>query len=722
MSTSGFDGDTAQIEELLATANISGSAARNAWLAFNGVVAYLLVTIASTTQIDLLLNGDVTLPILNIGMPVTSFYGFAPVLLLVLHTGLLVQHAIVAGNIHRLQSALTAYEESRYSNGGGARQFAEHVRSRLTYYIFCQSLLPPQEHNKLIIPLGRLMIWASLLALPLITFLAFQIRFLPYHHMSALIDGPWAEQGYAWIGITWQHRFWLLADIAMLAYFGPIIRHGKPTWRLSFKAYRWFFKTMIGTTLGAAAALSVLVITIPDEATDRWTSRLGFLTTAEGAHRAFWPTALLFDPGRHLPEADDESAIAERLLTNRLFTRRISVTPQDLAEINERQGIGTTLRLSGRDLRYADLQSLDLAGADLSGARLQGADLTEANLQGANLRSASLDGARLFLTDLRGANMTSADLRGTILIGGALTAAILTGADLLGARLMGADLRGADLEDAELTLADLQGADLSAANLVYTNLDHADLSYANIWGAALIDEFSLGGPDGDDPRLWRDAMITRLNDVWLPEDAELRSFPTTPAEQRLLFEELRKSIEDDEVRDQMRGRLALLLPSAPPPAGVPIEGTAGDFSEMGLDRILLRATAETPKESDAPEDALDQEPADQPATGAGLYPNLQNSWVSRNPEIVPTSGRPVTAETAGMELGHELCALSTGYALISRTMEISARFFFADRDWRPAFAGAVLQTETAECPARARLSRMYLRRLSDILDDQAARP
>jgi hypothetical protein len=81
-------------------------------------------------------------------------------------------------------------------------------------------------------------------------------------------------------------------------------------------------------------------------------------------------------------------------------------------------------------------------------ARVTGPDLRGADLSKGTFRQANLAGA-----DLRGANLAGADLSGAD-----LAWARLGGADLTGANLAGADLRAADVRDAELSGADLTGA------------------------------------------------------------------------------------------------------------------------------------------------------------------------------------------------------------------------------------------------------------------------
>jgi uncharacterized protein YjbI with pentapeptide repeats len=150
-------------------------------------------------------------------------------------------------------------------------------------------------------------------------------------------------------------------------------------------------------------------------------------------------------------------------------------------------------QLSGANLRYASARGAFLAAANLFQADLRGADLNGADLSGADLESAKLTSANLWLADLRGASLISTDLSDADLSGADLNGAKLTGAHLAGASLRDADLSGADLSRTTLTgdLYDaiLAGADLNQSDLSTANLQHADLSRANLTDAA------LGGAD-----------------------------------------------------------------------------------------------------------------------------------------------------------------------------------------------------------------------------------
>jgi uncharacterized protein YjbI with pentapeptide repeats len=155
--------------------------------------------------------------------------------------------------------------------------------------------------------------------------------------------------------------------------------------------------------------------------------------------------------------------------------------------------------LADCNLRHAYLKSAFLVRADLSGADLTLADLSKADLRKATVRnselSADLSGARLTWADLSGtdlakailnhAEINDANLAGVILTdaqmrGAHLTYTRLEHADLSGAHLSGADLRHADLTDADLPGAHLSGADLRHADLTDTDLTDADLSSADL--------------------------------------------------------------------------------------------------------------------------------------------------------------------------------------------------------------------------------------------------
>ena len=481
-----------QIEHLLATANEAAGAARNAWLGFILVMAYLLVTIASTGHRDLLLNNPVTLPIVDVKLPLASFYVYAPLLFWLLHLGLFIQHAVTAKKLNALKAALAALRGKRPPG------FESTIRGRLNHYSFAQYLAgaygydvrpesDAERTSAIHRLLMRLILWTSFVILPGLTFLYFQIGFLPYHDAV----------------ITWWQRALVIADVALLWAFWPIIRYDKPRWWDCFRSYPWPWKVAkLGATV-AIVFLSLFVATLPGEMTDRAMANLWPAERAD-KRQIFRLTAWLFEG-----QVQDET-----LKPDSFFSRNLVVVQEDLVDddekLDERE---VSLSLRGRNLRYSYLTASDLHRADLAHADLRGANLIDTNLQGANLNKANLrradmgdatlDGANLRFANLRRAFLADVSARGADLVfanlqetefgeadlqGANMRNAALQGANLHGTRLQAADLtyvrlHGANLQEANLSSADLRWAHLQGADLTSTRLEGADLRYAHTWAA-----------------------------------------------------------------------------------------------------------------------------------------------------------------------------------------------------------------------------------------------
>jgi len=147
--------------------------------------------------------------------------------------------------------------------------------------------------------------------------------------------------------------------------------------------------------------------------------------------------------------------------------------------------IGAQLRTA--DLRYASADNAFLENADLSYADLSGADLSEADLSNAELGDSHLNRAELWKADLSGArlggaDLSDADLSNAELKDSHLSRAILCKADLSGADLKGADLKGTDLRDSDLSYTDFRLA---------KNLDPVAVKRAYAWDNAFYDDEML---------------------------------------------------------------------------------------------------------------------------------------------------------------------------------------------------------------------------------------
>ena len=495
-----------EVKGFLDEANGASDPASSAWLAFLALLTYVVVTLASVSHKNLLLNSPVRLPIINADIPLVGFFQYAPALLLLVYLSLLVQHVILARKYRKFTDAITSYEMEM----GTEQPARELVHS----YVFSQIAAGPKP-NLITKFMMQLIVYVTFSVLPIITLLYFQIKFLPYHDVS----------------ITYWHRIAVMLGFAMLILLTPLMQNTGPTRR------RWDIKVgpqgeaweasgtqvlLVLFLLPLVVGFSWLIATVPNEWIDR---RLGFVAPTsvrvgpEDEAKLLNPLVrrVIYD---RLPNDDDKGWWRRWLLSYRVLV----VEDTDLGA-----GEGVYVVLRERNFRFAllsrsDLHRADLAWADLRAAQmwktlakgklkdgqLQGAFLQEAQLQGAQLNSAQLQGADLSKAQLQGAELNYANFfRALILEGPSFRVLIVSYANL-----QGADLRGAQLQGAKLEAVQLQGADLASADVWLVNFpsDLADQSPAPLGVAAL--KMSPLTPDAQ-AQLKQDlnASITDLDSV-----------------------------------------------------------------------------------------------------------------------------------------------------------------------------------------------------------------
>lgn len=444
-----------EVKGFLDEANAASDPARTAWLAFLLLLTYVVVTLASVSHKDLLLNSPVRLPIINADIPLVGFFQYAPAMLLLVYLSLLVQHVILARKYRRFTDALAAYE---------LKARTRHVaREWVHSYVFSQILAGP-EANRITRLMMQLIVYVTFAVLPIVTLLYFQIKFLPFHE----------------VWITYWHRFAVILGFAMLILLTPIMQHAPPKrkWdiRLGPQAEAWEASgrqvALVLLLLPIVVGFSWLIATVPDEWIDR---RLGFVAPVtagiggDGEAQLLNPIVRRLVYGR-IPDDDNKGWWRRWLLSYRvLIVEDSDLGAADDAKIVLRERNFRYALLNRSDFHHADLTWADLRGAQLwkslakgrlNDTQLQGASLKEAEFQGAQMSSAAMQGA-----DLRGALLQGADLSYTKLQGADLSGAQLQGADLRGARLQGADLQAAQLQDADLQGAELRGAVLASAEI-----------------------------------------------------------------------------------------------------------------------------------------------------------------------------------------------------------------------------------------------------------------
>ena len=486
---------------LLEAVNRSSDTAHTGWLIFLAIMTYLVIAVAGVTHKDLLLETPVALPILQVDIQLAQFFQFAPVVLVLLHLGLVSQLTLLARETLEFDHAIRLLEATD--------KRTHPLRLELNNFFFVQAIAGPYRSRVMSAFLHGIS-WLTLVVLPVVLLVYIEVVFLPYHNE----------------GITWTHRVALIVDIAMLVSIGVFLMRAEVSFVQAF--LRTTSSHPISFVMTIVVLLCVMVFsfffaTIPGEALDRLTQRaLGIDNEDETGN------APRFVAGYTMPFLSFGS---EGSLFG-IFRRNLLVTDTDLVVDKDQTPGEPSVSLRGRDLRFArldrsDLHQVDLTGADLRGASLTGADLRGAWLQcadvtellfsddraaakcptarRANFTRARLEQAHMIGIDLRNAKLEEANLEGaelaySLLAGANFSSAHLEKADLRGgvqaqganfpiANLQGADLTGALLQAADLGTANLQGAILSYAHLETANLRDADLE------AATLNQAQLEGAD-----------------------------------------------------------------------------------------------------------------------------------------------------------------------------------------------------------------------------------
>jgi Pentapeptide repeats (8 copies) len=430
----------ATFTEMARDVNHASSSARNAWMFFMALLAYFFIALAGITHRDLLLATPVKLPLLEVDIGLRAFYLFGPLILLLIHFGILLQHAMLARKVLELHGGVARFE--------GPSNFRQHrVRIQLNSYFYTQLIAGPYR-SRMFAGFLSLMTWGTLVLLPTLLLLDFQVGFLPFHDLT----------------VTWAHRVYLVIDLALIAILGIYMRHPGKSFVSGFGANmaRRPLSFLISTVIFLAAIFfAFAVATVPDEAMDKTMAAIPQTRTAapvgdaagQKGRPVFWPTAMLFDGAVDLVSGHVTSP----------FARNLVVTDADLVRDSEVTPGESTINLRRRDLRYGTFDRSDLHQADLTGAILVRASLRETNLSDVKAEKATFQDADLWRAQFIAESSSGRPVRG--------------------ADLRDADFRRANLREANLQGAQMTGAFLAEAELANAQMDPEDQEDARQQGA-----------------------------------------------------------------------------------------------------------------------------------------------------------------------------------------------------------------------------------------------
>ena len=463
------------LSALQAAVNDASSRAAALWLSFLTFMAYLTMTVGAVTHEALLKQTAIKLPVLNVELPLVGFFWIAPLFFLLFHFYLFLQLVILVRKVASFDANLriaVATEEER-----------EEYRKRLDSFLVVQFLCgAKEERTGMTGRLLRSIAVITLVILPILLLLQFQLTFLPYHD--------------AWV--TWVHRIAILIDIRLAWVFWFAIHKGGGEIDFPEIQFRWR-SWLVGETMMQRLRGAVAKIAARFGAGFR-NRRLGFVSSAVVVFVSFFVFAF----------KDEWVANMIKIPVVRISNNTFGWEREPLAEvilhgsINMVEGRPSTWfsnvlvvpnkKLIDDKAVETDFPSLSLRGRNLSGAVLIGSDLRNVDFTGANLNEARLDRALLTRAKFRCAS--TYDER-TKLLGwpkdectwmqlATLSEAKLQAADFDRARMHGAIMIGANLMGAQLTGTQLQGAMLVNAQLQAVLIEGASLNHAFLNGALLM--------------------------------------------------------------------------------------------------------------------------------------------------------------------------------------------------------------------------------------------
>jgi uncharacterized protein YjbI with pentapeptide repeats len=611
----------AQLRNLASLANEAAQREAPQWIGFITLMVYLAISVGTTTHRALLDQKPMRLPLLNVELPLVTFFWVAPAILVILHFYLQAQLATVTGRVERFFRAAEARAAADADAGLGAKpRLLEALLEPLDAFAGAQHAAAAAASRR--IALTRLMTTASVTVAPALLLGFFLLKFLPYQ----------AED------VTWLHRGMILATILSALYFRAVqAEPGMAPWRFLITLPRRVAardgrlpQRML--LLGGVAAF-FSVATVRGEAID-WP-----------AHPLRLPW-LLYD-GQPWETNDGEPRERAFHVPQYLFSR-VLVLPYEtlitisLAEI-DRDYIARSVVLRGRNLRGAVLTASDLRKADLEAADLRGARLDRAWLDQAYLNDAKLHGVQAKGTRFRGAWLNTTHL----------AAAVLDGADFRGAQMQRATLHGASLRKAMLQAAALEHVRAAGADFSTALMQAALLLHGRFQGAQFIDT-DLRAADFRLAQLWRaDFADANLHYASLPALREQQDGPPHG------LDALLAKVPPGQALEKAAGRLAALASVAAPAR--PLERAIAELGEAAEPQDVAAFLNDLACIQEAfpfvLRGVLHQIWEDEPATRR----NLPSPWRERLARSLLDPSRCAVAERLPVDSRARLSTISTGH-------------------------------------------------------------
>lgn len=505
------------VQKLLDVANSSSERVAILHAAFIAACTYVLVIVTGRTDLDLLIGKGIKLPFLDTEVPIVGFFLAAPYILVIVHFNLLL-------HLQLLSRKLFAFDRMAPQN-----EEIGNLRDQLHIFPFTYYLAGKMGHN--IQPFLSLMVSITIILLPLLTLFSLQVQFLAYQSES----------------VTWLQRLAIWLDLALMAYFWPLILspHGNvKSWWYDFYQIYLSQKKYLSTVI-----LSIFGLILSLFSTNIFVFTVGLSMIGLAFFICF--TIGIIDHNKSKSHIKSVKYYVKKTLTSLLILITVMLIPLSVyfifTEIQPNQLIRILIIIVTLELIIGLLIMLPISHTargyfllplsitliiplSLS-ATVNGEFLEEIIIKSQLFNSNETIFCKYFLTNKRILNLNDRSLFSATpnpeivaqLRSGQWTDALpkiesldlqgrnLRHAQLSNALLCKANLRNANLQDADLSYAQLQGANMAGVKIIngdmsLTQLQGANLESAQLQGASLY-KSNLQGADLSNAQLQATTLI-----------------------------------------------------------------------------------------------------------------------------------------------------------------------------------------------------------------------
>lgn len=478
-----------EIVELKASLETSSRLNRNLSLVFIAFLIYNLITVASVTDLTLLLpQSNVRLPLIDIEIGLNSFVFVAPLIIFVLHINLLIH--LISHNIILKEWVLAISQQKTYLElappfifNFAQRRFSRYIRIFAIFSVFLVYVIAP-----------------------IVTLLVFQVRFSDHQDIME----------------TSYHFSLLILDVILLSFF----------------AFR-IFNSILSLKNGAFLTALLVVILFIGSNNLIISFQICYKPKGEYIHHymnnsdhSFFRSVLFHQPridvrGATLLKEEPKSEFTLFYLD--YFTTRDGKNSkfkdaESEAKFNSLYHFSEGIDLSQRTLRFAVFDGALMPKADLEKADLYGASFLWTLLISADFNEANLSNSKLDDADLRRANLIGAKLQGSSCLRVQFQSAHLQGSRLQDAVFDHSDMRFIDIEGADIENASLSGVQITS-NLKITMTQRKKLlCNSEIDGMQLFLE---------DKYLKDSQLLKQRDSLWLETNDELRDYALEHCPERI---------------------------------------------------------------------------------------------------------------------------------------------------------------------------------------------